>query len=462
MYLSTGHIKKSEACQELNITMPTLIKLSDNLKRQLKNEKISFIINRYTLELKVNDSVSLDDLTDILLKKSIKYQIMEYLFHYKKYDAIVLTDKLKISIGTLNRLISECNRSLQHLELKIRNKKLSGSLTQRIYFFYNFFKMGSKKIDSELIDNIIAKLIKKITLSIAQQKQLKIWIYVLMKNISNKAILKNLNPEEQRSISRYQNKSIFQYVQHTYCSQKKICSDDEAKIVTYFICLFLITFGGVPYEEIRLGLYSRNNPVFEITDEVMAAIQSTYNLIKEHSSIDIKSGVFSLIAQIYYFDGVNYSIDKVTLNYYYGLFNNSFRNQFVLDILKYIIEPTNLFNPSKMNYLKKRLIFLIYMLSPKKTYKVRIGVLNMESHLLSDAIIYLLKNELKGKQNVTVLSYTQNEPFDLLISNANLPQLGKNYDQFYQVTVIGADLDLNQVSSIVDQIAYSKYRSFVV
>ncbi|HGT1247303.1 TPA: helix-turn-helix domain-containing protein, partial [Enterococcus faecium] len=134
LYLSTGHIKKSEACQELNITMPTLIKLSDNLKRQLKNEKISFIINRYTLELKVNDSVSLDDLTDILLKKSIKYQIMEYLFHYKKYDAIVLTDKLKISIGTLNRLISECNRSLQHLELKIRNKKLSGSLTQRIYF----------------------------------------------------------------------------------------------------------------------------------------------------------------------------------------------------------------------------------------------------------------------------------------------------------------------------------------
>ncbi|MDC0752740.1 hypothetical protein [Enterococcus innesii] len=50
----------------------------------------------------------------------------------------------------------------------------------------------------------------------------------------------------------------------------------------------------------------------------------------------------------------------------------------------------------------------------------------------------------------------------MLISNANLPQLGNNYDQFYQVTAIGADLDVNQVSAIVDQIAYSKYHSFVV
>ena len=87
LYLSTGHIKKSDACRELEITMPTLTKLSENLQQQLKNEKVSFPINRYTLDLQVNDSVSSDELTDTLLKKSVNYQIIHYLFQHAVYYA---------------------------------------------------------------------------------------------------------------------------------------------------------------------------------------------------------------------------------------------------------------------------------------------------------------------------------------------------------------------------------------
>lgn len=265
--------------------------------------------------------------------------------------------------------------------------------------------------------------------------------------------------DEQIKINRCLDMPVFKYIRHSYFSKKYICSSDEATIVTYFICLFLITVGGIPYEEIRLGLYTSKNPVFEITDEIMAAIQSIYKL---KSNSTIKSSVFSLIAQVYYFHGVNYSIDKVTLNYYHNLFNNSFRNQFVLDIIENIIEPTKLFNHTKLKYLKKRLVFLIYMLSPKEEYQVRIAVLNMGSSILADASIYLLENELKGKQDVVLLPYTSDEPFDLLISNAYLPALGNNYSQFYQVTAIGADLEIKKIFTIIDQIAYSKYRSFVI
>lgn len=442
--------------------MPTLTKLSENLQQQLKNEKVSFAINRYTLDLQVNDSVSLDDLTDTLLKKSVKYQIIHYLFQHAGYDAFVLADELKISVGTLNRVIAECNQLLQHFELKIKNKKLAGTMTQRIYFYYNFLKMGETAIDSVLIDELVAELAKKITLSIAQQKQLKIWLFVIMKKVTPHTTLGSLSPEEQIKINRCQEMPICRFIRQAYVSKKSICSVDEAKIVPFFICLFLVTVGGIPYEELRLGLYTNKNPVFEITDEVMAAIQFIYCLEASHTTIDIKASVFSLIAQVYYFHGVNYSIDRVTLNYYHKLFHNSLRDQVITDILQHIIAPTNLFTPTKLNYLKKRLVFLIYLLSPKEEYRVRIGVLNMGSSLLADASIYLLKNELKGKQNVTISPYNNEEEYDLLISNARVPQLGTNYGQFYQVTAIGADLDVNQVSAIVDQIAYSKYHSFVV
>ena len=462
LYLSTGHIKKSDACRELEITMPTLTKLSENLQQQLKNEKVSFAINRYTLDLQVNDSVSLDDLTDTLLKKSVKYQIIHYLFQHAGYDAFVLAYELKISVGTLNRVIAECNQLLQHFELKIKNKTLAGTMTQRIYFYYNFLKMGETAIDSVLIDDLVAELAKKITLSIAQQKQLKIWLFVIMKKVTPHTTLGSLSPEEQNKINRCQEMPICRFIRQAYVSKKSICSVDEAKIVPFFICLFLVTVGGIPYEELRLGLYTNKNPVFEITDEVMAAIQSIYCLEASHTTIDIKASVFSLIAQVYYFHGVNYSIDRVTLNYYHKLFHNSLRDQVITDILQHIIAPTNLFTPTKLNYLKKRLVFLIYLLSPKEEYRVRIGVLNMGSSLLADASIYLLKNELKGKQNVTISPYNNEEEYDLLISNARVPQLGTNYGRFYQVTAIGADLDVNQVSAIVDQIAYSKDHSFVV
>lgn len=459
LYLSTGHIKKSDACRELKITMPTLVKLSDDLKLQLKDEKVSFSINRYTLDLNVNDSVSLDDLTDVLLKKSMKYQLLNYLFHHNEYEPFAIADELKTSVGTLNRLITECNNLLRHFELKIRNKKLAGSMTQWIYFYYNLFKMGPIEINSTLIDEVVGDIVKKVSLPIAQQKQLKIWLFVLMKKIGNKTLLESLGQDEQIKINRCLDMPVFKYIRHSYFSKKYICSSDEATIVTYFICLFLITVGGIPYEEIRLGLYTSKNPVFEITDEIMAAIQSIYKL---KSNSTIKSSVFSLIAQVYYFHGVNYSIDKVTLNYYHNLFNNSFRNQFVLDIIENIIEPTKLFNHTKLKYLKKRLVFLIYMLSPKEEYQVRIAVLNMGSNILADASIYLLENELKGKQDVVLLPYTSDEPFDLLISNAYLPALGNNYSQFYQVTAIGADLEIKKIFTIIDQIAYSKYRSFVI
>ena len=310
LYLSTGHIKKSDACRELEITMPTLTKLSENLQQQLKNEKVSFAINRYTLDLQVNDSVSLDDLTDTLLKKSVKYQIIHYLFQHAGYDAFVLADELKISVGTLNRVIAECNQLLQHFELKIKNKKLAGTMTQRIYFYYNFLKMGETAIDSVLIDELVAELAKKITLSIAQQKQLKIWLFVIMKKVTPHTTVGSLSPEEQIKINRCQEMPICRFIRQAYVSKKSICSVDEAKIVPFFICLFLVTVGGIPYEELRLGLYTNKNPVFEITDEVMAAIQSIYCLEASHTTIDIKASVFSLIAQVYYFHGVNYSPNK--------------------------------------------------------------------------------------------------------------------------------------------------------
>ena len=68
LYVSTGHIKKVTLSGVKNYDAYSCENYQDDLKLQLKDEKVSFSINRYTLDLNVNDSVSLDDLTDVLLK----------------------------------------------------------------------------------------------------------------------------------------------------------------------------------------------------------------------------------------------------------------------------------------------------------------------------------------------------------------------------------------------------------
>lgn len=466
LYLSAGKMKKSDVCKKLKISMPTLVKVIGELRLQLADEmkkgKLSFLVDRYALELQLHDSVSIDEITDILLKNSDKYKIFKYLFEHKTYDINSLANKLKVSTGTLSRSIVECNDLLDDYELKIKNKKMLGSITQYVYFYFNFFKMTSITVNSILISDIVSELSKKLVLSIVQQKHLTIWLFVTMQKVNNKISIKHLNSREKKSIHQYQHTSLFKCVQRIYCSKKYIYTQDEVNIISYLVCVFLMTVGGLSYERVQLELYSRKNPAFEITEKIMAALVSVFTFDTYVKSINTKSNIFSLICQIYYLQGVNYSIDKVTLDYYYNLFDNSFRRRFILDVIENIIIPTNLFSYKNIKYLKKRLIFLIYMLSPKKEYQVKIAVVSMGSNLLADSTMCLLKNELKRKQDVFILPYKKQEKFDLLISNVCLTELKHNYDYFYQVTTIGVDLDIRKIYSIIDKISLSKYRSFVM
>lgn len=92
-------------------------------------------------------------------------------------------------------------------------------MTQRIYFYYNFFKMGATTIDSVLIDDLVAELAKKITLSIAQQKQLKIWLYVIMKKVTSHTTLGSLSLEEQTKIERCQEMPLCHFIRQIYASK---------------------------------------------------------------------------------------------------------------------------------------------------------------------------------------------------------------------------------------------------
>ena len=94
----------------------------------------------------------------------------------------------------MNRLITECNNLLRHFELKDKEQKASWKYdTVDLFFIIIYLKWGTIEINStRLIGKVIGDTVKKLSLSIAQQKQLKIWLFVLMKKREQDTALESL------------------------------------------------------------------------------------------------------------------------------------------------------------------------------------------------------------------------------------------------------------------------------
>ncbi|MCA6712198.1 hypothetical protein [Enterococcus faecalis] len=275
-------------------------------------------------------------------------------------------------------------------------------------------------------------------------------------------MINQLNADEQKDIEQYNKTPINKYFQKIYIKYKPICSKNEVQIVSYFLSLFFMSFGIISYEIIQLGLFQKMNPAFELTSKIMAAINATFILDKQNESIEIETKVFSLLSQTYYFRGSSHSTDSLTFMDYFNLFTSSFNNKFVSEVIRKIVEPSCLFDSFKLNQIEKRLVVLLYTLSPKEKYHVKIGVAVTTSHLMLNATILLLESELNNIRNITVTQYAQERKFDLVVSNISNSLLKNNYKYFYQLTSIGPYLDIERLDLLINKIASEKYESFVL
>ncbi len=162
------------------------------------------------------------------------------------------------------------------------------------------------------------------------------------------------------------------------CVEKKHLFSRRSQDRPFFICLFLsygrrnslrgASQGCIPIKILSLRLpmksWQRSSPFIVLKPRIRRSILKL---------------VSSLIAQVYYFHGVNYSIDRVTLNYYHKLFHNSLRDQVITDILQHIIAPINLFTHETQLPQETSGLFNLSVITEREYQWI--GVLNMGSSL---------------------------------------------------------------------------------
>lgn len=467
LYISSREISKQEICEKLKITLPTLSKIVSNIQNdfydKLQNSTIQFIVKRNTLKLQCEGNISLDELATQLIKNSYKFKLLETIFFNNNKRDNNLEIKLNISNSTLNRVINSCNQILLKYNLRIKKGRIEGSLTQYCYFYYMLFLIAPKKntFSNQTTTKILNAISNNMNISVSNKKKLNLWIFLLIKNLKIKE-KRNLTEIEKRNLKQTSKTKIFKQLKQLYIEETIINNTDEAETFAYFLCLFFVSFGIVSYSDAYLNLFRRENPAFELTNKIISLLRLTFVNINNSFEI-VENNIFTLIAQLFYFNGKNFLIDTITTQYYKDIFNNSLKYAIAEKIVNDIIKPSKFFNIDKINYIKENLPLCLYVLIPKNELKVNIAILAMTSNWIMSSLLALIEKRLNTYQSIVISEYKTSKTYDLLVTDTdvNLEKNSKNFSYYYKVTAWGIDIDFDRVINLINDITLEKYYKYL-
>lgn len=463
LYFSSSEMKKVEICDTLGITLPTLSTMIISLKNKLQDTKLIFYVKRNTIQLGGIENTSLDELTDKLLETSYKYKMLNYLFFNKGKNNIQISEVLFTSETTTSRIKKECNNILSEYDLKINKGNIEGDITQYLYFYYLFFSISSSSSKMEMksankrIVSLTKQIQKKFELSLINLDKVHLWTFILIKELKSSEQI-TLSKREKENIQLIENTRLYIFLKDLYKNQFSPKNEEESNNFAYFMCIFFISFGIITYSQACLNLFKKDNPIFEITNKIMM-LSRAYFKKDPDLFLTVENSLFSLLSQIFYFNGVNFFLDTVTSNYYKNIFNSSSRNLISTIIQEQVILPSKLFNEEKQVYLKNAMSIIFYTLSPDPKFKIRVGVASNSLSWLTPSTMKLLERNLNIEHDVKISTYNKNEFYDLVITDISSDILVKNYTICHQLTAYGVGIDIQKLSMEINRLMYQKYCS---
>ena len=121
-------------------------------KASLENylEEINFYLKEYQGDCRVESDgnrveLFLDNHFSIVtvyigyVKRSLKYQLINYIFKYQEFTVVKIISDLSISESTLFRKIKELNSLLKEFGIKIKNGHIYGEELQIRYFYFQVY-----------------------------------------------------------------------------------------------------------------------------------------------------------------------------------------------------------------------------------------------------------------------------------------------------------------------------------
>jgi hypothetical protein len=192
--LAGGRISEAELSGYLQVSKASFEKDLQELAYIFTSfgKNIQFTYDGQWLTLRLADEFSAAELYRLLIKESLKFQIIDYLYRYKEFTIAQLTTKFSISESSLFRKIKELNVLLKEFALQIKNGQLQGAELQIRFFYFQLYwhllsyeKHQAVTMTSQNL-RVIHALEKALTVSFSEYSELQIslWLTIAKKRLN--------------------------------------------------------------------------------------------------------------------------------------------------------------------------------------------------------------------------------------------------------------------------------------
>lgn len=424
LHLHNNHIHKSELCQALKITSPTLSQLTEQING-FDPQLLTVTRHEIILDLPYN-SQAVQSLNKQILSSSLRFQLLDLYFKHSTLTREETAHALNISLTSTNKLIGECNELLREFNLEIKQNMLRGTGSQFFYFYFNFYWNNHAKstalrkfVISDHGFKAFAKEKLGSQLSIIQNDQISLWLSLL----SNKHELIQTYFSKQKSSTLFFEVKVtplYQALTNYFKQNWVFLNHDLTEYYSYLTFIFLNTHNIISYPVTEINSLFKHSKCQQLLEQVTTILTNSYNFNNNFNAL--RSSLYFTINKLLLLDGYYYSNTILNLEAKKEA-SQPFEEKVIAEILNIPLAQSFNLNTYKLQAIRDNLKMMIYPHKNMKRRCISIGVVSQLPIAMRYAYITEIQNILSKGHNISVNDYLEQAHYDLVIADFNLQDL---------------------------------------
>ncbi|MBO0440814.1 helix-turn-helix domain-containing protein [Candidatus Enterococcus ikei] len=457
--LAGGRIADTELLDYLGVSKASFESDLKELGYYLKpyEKDCSLFYDGQWVAIHMSDQFSVSKVLDDYVRASIKFQLIDHLFHYREFTIAQLTTKFMISESSLFRKIKELNQLLQEFELKIRNGQLKGEELQiryfyfQIYWFLTPYEIHQEKTLTVQNSRIIEALEKALSLSFEEYSKLKISLWL---TISKKRILvqSKVFKELYSKSKSYEQDPFFKTLRAfviRFFSRYPLEIDEEESLLHFIFLTSMSVLAQSDFAAYSL-IRGRRTPTSLADTFVLEHVILYYRPQKFFPELEKK--IFYYFSQIhsrlYFFKGELELFDRENIwqkeqhlsSHQLADFSHVLLDKSLECFDTKYEQGNSLHEWSLVKYLS-----VLATIDFEIVGETRIGIDLKMDHLYKEVMTQVLVLSLKNLNGLTIEPYDSKRTYDLMITNVMKPNNYRSVKEVYVLSELGSTYDINQI-----------------
>ncbi|SEK18681.1 Mga helix-turn-helix domain-containing protein [Carnobacterium iners] len=466
LILEGGKISYEKLRKELNITKASLANHLEEMKDYLEEYQGDCQVDSdgVFVELFLGNHFSIRTVYIDYVKRSLKYQLIDYIFKYQEFTIIKIISDFSISESSLFRKIKELNSLLKEFNIKIKNGQIYGEELQIRYFYFQvyWFLTTYEEYQEVLLTNQNQTLMNgfekelDIKMNDLSRRRISLWFTISKKRASiPKKTYKNMVQKMKPYKNDYLNKQVRQLIL-LYFSRYSIEVEEEESMI-HFIFLttqsILSEKDFIDYDLVR----SRRTPTALVDTLLRETILLYY--LPTKPSIALERKVTFYLSQIngtlYFFEGaleMNDPKDFIAKeSEVWGKNLETLSEQLLKTALETIDEKgSSVSSLQRLTLLDYSTVLAIADFNISKELLIGIDLDLMEIH--AEIFTQTLMLNLKNVIGITVEKYRDHHTYDLVITTNLSSSFYTRATEIYIISEYFSKFDLNQIKFCINEL----------